>query len=91
MKSTSVLAAFFFVIIGCQDRPIDESYTNILRPRLNVSIKTLMDNGFQVAKGDGVDVPILEKQVGDSLVYYQFENEADDDAIPLSIYFLIVE
>lgn len=87
MKSGHTLSIFFVsAFFSCHQQAESETYVNILKPSFNVSMRTLLDNGFRVATNEGMDVPILEKHIGDSLVYYQFQNDGDDDSSPIMMF-----
>lgn len=54
-----------------------KSFTNILKPRGDVTLEILIKKGFTPARGEGVDVPILELNNADTLIYYQFDETSE--------------
>lgn len=63
------------VLFHCGNPGQNEDYSNINNPRFDLTYEKLVNAGFTVARGDGIDVPILEKKTNDKLIYYQFDNE----------------
>ena len=64
--------------MGCNrqiNKPID-----IFRPDFNLSFDGLLKDGFY---GLPEDVPLLGKQIGDTLLYYQFDDKMTGKSKPI--------
>ena len=70
MKKAVFISLSILLTIGCSSR--NHERFNILYPDFHLTAKKLLKNGFY---GMPEDVPILGKQIGDTLLYYQFDDD----------------
>ena len=76
IKFIFVLLILMF-IVGCNS--FNDKQIDVLRPDFNLTVGKLIKSGFYSIPED---VPILGKQIGDTLLYYQFDDNLDRKSKP---------
>ena len=76
-KKESILLLCTLLVMGC-NHP-NTKQRDILHPNFNLTVKTLMKDGFYHIPED---VFILGKQINDTLLYYQFDDDANKKSKP---------
>ena len=81
MKKLISLYLFILLFSGCKHSK--NTATDIFNPQFNLTLGGLIKDGF-----DGIpeSVPLLGKQIGDTLVYYQFDSWTDKKGKPTCIF-----
>lgn len=72
------------IVQACNGNSVEENYCSIENPPRDVTFRQLRDNNFTISEGEGVDVPILQRQIAETLFYYQFDS-ATDNSNPISM------
>lgn len=83
-KIRTLICTGLFIAQACNSISVEENYCRIESPPRDVTFKQLRDNNFTISGGEGVDVPILQRQIADTLFYYQF-GSATDTSRPISM------
>jgi len=76
-KRATFLLFTLLIFTGCNNS--NEKQTDILQPDFNITVDKLMQNGFYPIPED---VFIIGKQIGDTLLYYQFDDNANIKSKP---------
>ena len=74
---------FFCVLLAMGCNHIKDNPQDILHPQFNLTFDGLLKDGFV---GMPEDVLILGKQIGDTLLHYQFDNKATGKSKPLYMF-----
>jgi hypothetical protein len=88
MKSHSAVLVILFLLIGCSKK-IDE--TPLFDPfeiNYNVTDNSLVASGYKTMPDSGTDVLHLAKQVGDTLIWYQLEDNCDSLTVDCPNYYV---
>ncbi|MDX2303353.1 MAG: hypothetical protein NW226_11165 [Microscillaceae bacterium] len=76
MKVLNIISVIMIIInlVACKKSNNKPLLNDIFNPPFNIDYDFLVNQGFKLQTGlPGVDVPILAKNFGDTLVYFQFD------------------
>lgn len=88
-----VLFYFFLILVNiafssCKKNRDIDTPTNIFEPNFDLDFSDIQSQGFRRPEGEGIDVLILSKHIGDTLIYFQFEAESEEfkDQKPVAMF-----